>query len=152
MFFKHSFHFIPKNTFTHFIHSKHAPKLFPPNILNIKLFDQLQFRYQNNIYIPDLNNCNIDYNHIHYSNNRIFTQLHIQNSDFEISEYFYVKPHSIYNNLAKVDCALVLNQEKMYQFNFDSEYNVPKKNYNYTLFDQKHISNILSRKYLGNNF
>jgi hypothetical protein len=86
---------------------------------------------------------------MHYSNNRLYTNLEIEDEkNGKINEYFYVKPHSVYNDNAKIIYGLTINEEKLYQFDFDVSYDEKKNKYNYAVFDSDRIRNILSKKYL----
>jgi hypothetical protein len=145
MFFKSSFYFIPKNTLTHIVQKQSKNIILPQNPLQV-IHGSAIFSYQTeNTYISNLPKCNIDYEITYFHNNHISTKLELYNPHFQINEYFYVKPHAIYDHLAKVLYSLQINKNTFCKFSFDSEYNKSKQKYNYAKFDHHRISNIISK-------
>lgn len=148
---KNSFYYIPKNTFTFEVGYNQLNKYIFNNP-----FKHIGFNYMLEINQPHVNIfwenksnlVNLHYKLTHYHNNRLHTMLHIQDSKDEIKEFFYVKPHAVYDDYAKIIYALEYNGNIISQFHFDTIYDSPYRNHKYAVFDKYHLYKTFSKKYL----
>jgi hypothetical protein len=153
MFLKNSFYYIPKNTFTFEVGYNQVNKYFFNNPFKYTGFDYtLEVSGKHfNIFWEDSKNeniVNIQYKLTHYRNNCIHTILHINDSKNDVKEYFYVKPHAIYEDYAKIIYSLEYNKNHIYTFTFDTIYNSPYHNHKYAVFDKTDLYDKFSKKYL----
>ncbi len=148
---KNSFYYIPKNTYTFEVGYNQLNKYFFNNPFAFTGFDytlSLYGRHVNIFWKNKSNLVNLHYQLTHYHNNRLHTMLHIQDSENEIKEFFYVKPNTIHNDYAKIIYGLEYNGRKMYQFDFESFYDSPYRIHKYAVFNKYYLYDIFSKKYL----
>ncbi len=136
--FRNSYYFIPKNTLTYEYSHQEFNTYFMNNFMKCG-FDMIYERKEKGW----------KYEVIHYSNNRLYTNLEIEDTkNGKMNEYFYVKPDSVYNDFAKIIYGLTINEEKLYQIDYNVLYDDRKNKYNYAVFDKDRIRDILSKNYL----
>ncbi len=152
---RNSFYYIPKNSLTFEAGYNQLNKYFYNNPFRNIGFDfelEINKPFTNIYYETNKNKKNMVHNYklIHYHNNRLHTMLHLYDliNDIDIKEFFYVKPHIIYQDIAKIDYALIYNNEKVYNFNFDILYNEPYYKYKNAIFDKYRLYKMFSKKYL----
>ncbi len=152
---RNSFYYIPKNTYTFMIGSGEINKYLFNNP-----FDKVGFDFSLEIDKPITNlfynnqmkyydvNVDINYKLTHFHNNRVYTQLHINDTlnNIYLKEFFYVKPY--YNDIAKINYFLEYNKECVYNIEFDTLYNPDCNKYKYALFDKNRLYDIFSKKYI----
>ncbi len=150
---KNSFYFIPKNTFTYNVGYHQLNTYFLNNPLKNIGFDytlETNGKDFNSFWEDHTNHnvVNLNYRLTHYYNNRLHTMLHIHNSQNDVKEFFYVKPHAIYQDYAKIIYSLEYNGNHIYTFDFDNKYHSQDKIHQYAVFDKTHLYNKFSKKYL----
>jgi hypothetical protein len=150
--FKNSFYYIPKNTFTFEVGYNQLNKYFINNPLKYIGFDytlEVNGKYVNVYWNKDNSNIvNIDYKLTHYHNNKLQSMLHIQDNEKSVKEFFYVKPHTIHEDIAKIIYGLEYNGTMMYKFDFDTIYDSPYRTHKNALFDKYKLYDKFSQKYL----
>ncbi len=153
---KNSFYYLPKNTNTFEIGYNQLNKYLRNNPFSHTCIDyalEVNQPYGNIFWKPEEGKndykVNLNYRLTHYRTNNIHTQLHIFNSEHDIKEFFYIKPHNIYQEVAKMQYTLIYNGEKVYNFDFDIEYNSPYRLYKYAVFDKHRLYNLFSKKSLN---
>jgi len=151
---KNPFYYLPKNSYTFEVGYNQLNKHFFNNRLKYIGYDYIQEvngKFINTFWEPNKDKSNIInlyYKLTCYDNNRIHTMLHIEDNDKSVKEFFYVKPHTIYQNRAKVIYGLEYNGNRIYTFNFDTIYNLPYRKYRYAVFDKHQLYDKFSQKYL----
>lgn len=153
---RNSFYYLPKNTYTFEVGYHQLNKYLFNNpftnngfnfAINVKQ-QHLNVFWETNSKYNKHNLVNIDYQLTHYHNNRVHTRLHIQDSENDVKEFFYVKPNSIDNDYAKIIYALEYNGEKMYQFDFETHYDSPYRIHKSAIFNKYALYDKFSKKYL----
>jgi hypothetical protein len=148
---RNSFYYLPKNSFTFEVGYYQLNKYFFNNPFKDNGFDYTLSVKQPHINIfweSKMNLVNLHYKLTHYHNNRLHIMLHIQDSENNVKEYFYVKPNVIHQDYAKIIYGLEYNGEKMYQFDFESYYNSPYRVYKNAVFNKYDLYDKFSKKYL----
>ncbi len=153
---RNSFYYIPKNTYTFKVGYKQLNKYFLNNPFTFTGFNytlslngtHVNIFWKNNNHNHNNNLVNLHYQLTHFHNNRLHTMLHIQDSENDVKEFFYVKPNTIYKDYAKVIYALEYNGQKIYNFDFESFYDSSYRIHKSAVFNKYYLYDKFSKKYL----